>query len=328
MHAIRLHAFGPPENLVLEPLPTPEPGAGEVRIAVASAGVHLLDTMLRAGRPGPPGSAVELPHTPGREVAGVVEAVGEGVDRGWVGRRAVAHLGRAPRHGGYATRTLAPAASLHAVPDGMGDDAAVAMIGTGRTAMGVLEVGSLQSTDVVLVPAAAGGIGSLLVQAARNLDAVVVGLAGGPAKVAQVEALGATVAVDYTQPDWVQRVRDGLGGYEPTVVFDGVGGTVGRELMGLLAVGGRVVLLGWSSGSPTEITTDDLYAGGLTVSAALGPRMLQRPGGLRALEEAALAAAASGALVPAVERFPLEQAAAAHAAMEARRTTGKVVLTA
>jgi NADPH:quinone reductase len=327
MHAIRLHAFGGPENLVYERLPVPEPEPGEVRIAVAAAGVHLLDTALRAGRGGPPGSEPVLPHTPGREVAGVVEALGAGVGGEWLGRRVVAHLGPAPRHGGYATRTVAAASSLHALPDGLGDDAAVAMIGTGRTTMGILEIAALESADIVLVTAAAGGIGSLLVQAARNLDAVVIGLAGGAEKVARVAALGADVAVDYTLPDWVQRVRDGLGGHEPTVAFDTVGGTVGRELLGLLAPGGRVVLAGWSSGSPTEITTDDIYAGGLTVSAALGPRILRRPGGVRDLEEAALAAAASGALVPALTHFPLPDAAAAHAALERRRTSGKVVLT-
>ncbi len=327
MHAIRLHRHGPPENLVLEQLPTPDPGPGEVRIAVTAAGVHLLDAHLRAGRQGPPSSALPLPHTPGREVAGTVEALGPGVDGAWAGRRVVAHLGPAPLHGGYATSTIAPAASLHALPDGLSDAAAVAMIGTGRTTMGILEVAALTSGDVVIVTAAAGGIGSLLVQAARNLDALVVGLAGGPEKTRHVARLGAQIAVDYTQPDWVQRVRDGLGDHEPTVALDSVGGEVGRELLGLLGLGGRLILIGWSSGSPTEITVDDLYAGGLTVSAALGPRIMRRPGGIRDLEEAALRAAADGSLVPSVTPYPLHEAAAAHAALERRGTTGKVVLT-
>jgi len=327
MHAIRLHAYGPPENLLYEPLDLPDPGPGEVAIAVAAAGVHLLDTSLRAGRGGPPGSALELPHTPGREVAGTVDALGEGVDPAWLGRRVVAHLGVAPRHGGYAERTIAAAASLHALPDHVSAEAAVAMIGTGRTTMGVLEVAELRADDVALVPAAAGGIGALLVQAARNAGARVAGLAGGAEKTAAVAALGADVAVDYTQPDWVQRVRDGLGGAEPTIAFDSVGGDVGRELMGLLGIGGRVILVGWSSGSPTEIAIDDIYAGGLTVSAVLGPRLLRRPGGIRGLEEAALGALARGELTPALTVFPLAEAAAAHAALESRRTTGKVVLT-
>ena len=328
MHAIRLHAYGPPENLRYETLPTPDPAPDEVRIAVAAAGVHVLDAKLRAGEAGPPGSQPELPHTPGREVAGVVEAVGADVDPAWRGRRVVAHLGPAPLHGGYAERTVVAASRLHPLPDHVSDEAAVAMIGTGRTTMGILEVAQLERTDVAIVTAAAGGIGSLLVQAARNVDACVVALAGGERKVAQAKALGADVAVDYTLPDWAVRVREQLGGYEPTIALDSVGGAVGRELLGLLGLGGRLILIGWSSGSPTEITVDDLYGGGLTVSAALGPRIMRRPGGVRGLEEQALAKLASGELQPAIERFPLADAAAAHAALESRRTSGKVVLVA
>lgn len=326
MRAIRLHQFGPAENLVHEVVEDPLPAAGEVRIAVRAAGVHLLDTMLRAGTAGPPLPLPALPHIPGREVAGVVESVGAAADEAWIGRRVVAHLGRAPEVGGYAELTLAPVASLHALPDGLGNEAAVAMIGTGRTAMAILEVAGVGGGDVVLVTAAAGGIGTLLVQAARNLGALVVGAAGGAAKVERVRELGANVAVDYTRPEWTDEVRAALGHSGLTVAFDGVGGDLGRESMRLLAPGGHLVLYGGSAGGPTEITTDDVYDGGLTVSATIGPRILQRPGGLRGLEEAALAAAANGTLVPAVHSFPLAEAAAAHTALEGRATIGKVVL--
>ncbi|MDO8209014.1 zinc-binding dehydrogenase [Conexibacter sp. CPCC 206217] len=326
MHAIRLHAFGPPENLVYEQVDDPQPAAGQVRIAVGAAGVHLLDTSLRAGQGGPPLPLPALPHIPGREVAGVVDALGPGVAREWLGRRVVAHLGREPVVGGYAGATVAAADGLHAVPEALDSERAVAMIGTGRTALAVLEVAQLRADDVVLVTAAAGGIGTLLLQAARNVDALVVGVAGGPEKVARVRALGAAVAIDYQQPDWAEQVREQLGDYALTVAFDGVGGALGRSAMQLLAPGGRLILYGWSSGTATEVTTDDLYAGGLTVSAAVGPAISRRPGGLRGLERDALAAAASGALVPAVQTFPLAEAAAAHTALERRATRGKVVL--
>lgn len=326
MQAIRLHQFGPPENLVYEEVTDPVPGPGEVRIAVGAAGVHLLDTALRAGRVGPPLPLPALPHIPGREVAGVVESVGAGVDRGWAGRRVAVHLGREPRVGGYAQRTIAAAASLHALPDTLSDEAAVAMIGTGRTTMAILDVAGLTSRDVVLVTAAAGGIGALLVQAARNLDALVVGVAGGERKVALVRELGATVAIDYTRPAWAEEVRAALGDHELTVAFDGVGGETGRETMKLLAPGGHLVLYGGSSGGPTEVTTADIYSGGLTVSSTVGPRIMRRAGGLRGFEEEALAAAARGTLVPAVQTFGLASAATAHAALEGRATTGKVVL--
>jgi NADPH2:quinone reductase len=324
MHAIRQYAFGPPENLVYEEVDDPEPADGQARIAVEAAGVHLLDTTIRSGASGGPFPLPDLPMTPGREVAGRVDAVGPGVDHGWLGRRAVVHLGMAS--GGYAERAVAAMGSLHEIPDGVGADVAVAMIGTGRTTMGILEVAQLTPDDVVLVTAAAGGIGSLLVQAGRHAGAVVVGAAGGPEKVDRVRRLGADVAVDYRDTDWVKAVREGLAGRDVRVTLDGVGGEVGRGALDLLGPGGRIVMFGWSSGEPLEITTSDLYAGGITASAAVGPRILQRPGGMRDLESQALAEAAAGRLVPLVTRFPLAQAAQAHTALETRATVGKTVL--
>ena len=324
MHAIRLHAFGPAENLRYEQVDDPRPGPGQARIAVAAAGVHLIDTVLRTGRAMGPLPLPELPTIPGREVAGVVDALGPEVDEQWLGRRVVAHLG--PASGGYAELAVRDIGALHAVPDGVPDDAAVAMIGTGRTALAVLEVAQLGAADVVLVTAAAGGLGSLLVQAARNAGATVVGVAGGPDKVRRVSELGAAVAVDYSAPGWSDAVREGLDGRDITVALDGVGGALGRGALELLAVGGRLILFGFASGAPTELSAGDLYARGLTVSAAIGPRIAQRPGGVRDLEERALAAAADGRLVPLVQRFALAQAAAAHAAIEARATVGKTVL--
>src|SRR3954451_15083793 len=307
MHAIRLHAFGPPENLRYEELSDPSPGEGQVRIAVEAAGVHLIDTSIRAGRPGGPFPLPDLPTTPGREVAGTVD-----------GRRVVAHLGIAG--GGYAELALAPESALQEIPEGLASDAAVAAIGTGRTAVGILEVAELTSEDVVLVTAAAGGLGGLFLQAARHAGAFSIGAAGGEQKVA---GLDADLTADYSRPGWTEGLRD----RRVTVVLDGVGGELGRAALETLAPGGRIVLFGFASGKPTEITTGDLYRLGIRADAAVGPRMLNRPGGLRELETAALAAAAEGRLVPSVgARFPLADAAAAHHALETRRTTGKVVL--
>jgi NADPH2:quinone reductase len=324
MHAIRLHAFGPAANLRYEELDDPHPGPGQVRIAVAACGVHLIDTALRAGRPMGPLPLPELPTIPGREVAGVVDDAGPEVDERWVGERVVAHLG--PASGGYAELAVREIEALHRLPDGLADDAAVAMIGTGRTALAILEVAALTAEDVVLVTAAAGGLGSLLVQAARDAGATVVGVAGGPAKVQRVAQLGATLAVDYSAPDWSVAVRGALDGREVTVALDGVGGAVGRGALELVGAGGRLILFGFSSGTPTELSAADLFGRGITVSAAIGARMAQRPGGLRDLEEQALAAAADGRLVPLVQRFALAQAAAAHEAIESRATIGKTVL--
>jgi NADPH2:quinone reductase len=334
MHAIRLHEFGPPENLRYEEVPDPEPGPGQVRIDVDAAGVHLLDTGLRRGEPLPvsppptptsgPLQPPELPDTPGREVAGRVSALGEGVGPEWLGRRVVAHLG--PAGQGYAEKAVTDVARLHEIPDAVPGEVAVAMIGTGRTAMAVLEAASLTADDVVVVPAAAGGLGALLVQAALDAGAFVVGLAGGAAKVGVVRDLGAHVALDYTRQAWPAEVRERLEGREVTVVLDGVGGATGRAAMELLAPGGRLLMFGYSEGTPTPLSSDDVWARGITVSTAIGVRLLRRPGGLRELEERALAAAAAGRLTPLRTTFPLKDAGAAHAALEGRATTGKVVL--
>jgi NADPH:quinone reductase len=324
MHAIRLHAFGPAANLRYEEVDDPRPGPGQARITVAACGVHLIDTALRAGRPMGPLPLPELPTIPGREVAGVVDAVGPGVDEQWMGRRVVAHLG--PASGGYAELAVRETEALRPLPDGLADDAAVAMIGTGRTALAILEVAALTADDVVLVTAAAGGLGSLLVQAARHAGATVVGVAGGPAKIRRVAELGAAVAVDYAAADWSDAVRAALAGRAVTVALDGVGGTLGRGALELLGPGGRLILFGFSSGHPTELSAGDLFARGITASAAIGARIAQRPGGLRDLEEQALAAAADRRLVPLVQRFALAEAAAAHEAIERRATVGKTVL--
>ena len=324
MYAIVQHEFGSADNLRLEHVPDPEPGAGQVRIAVAAAGVHVIDTAIRRGESGPY-PRPDLPMTPGREVAGRIDQVGPQVDDGWLDRPVVVHLGMAS--GGYAQLAVATVDALHVIPDGLDPVAAVAMIGTGRTAVGILESAEMVADDIVLVTAAAGGLGALLVQAARGAGAEVVGLAGGPDKVARVRKLGATTAIDYRASDWPDAVRAALGGRQPTLLLDGVGGAAARDAFDLLGPAGRVVLYGGSSGRPLALTTADLAARSLRVTWSLGARMLGLPGGIRALETRALAEAAAGRLVPLVnDPFPLGEAAAAHRAIEERATVGKVVL--
>ncbi|MEU9864180.1 zinc-binding dehydrogenase [Streptomyces sp. NPDC047971] len=330
MRAIRLHAFGPAENLTYEETPDPVPGPGQVRIAVTAAGVHLLDTSLRLGQSGPFPAPAELPTIPGREVAGTVDALGEGTDPSWLGRRVVAHLGMAP--GGYAELAVVDAGKLHALPDTLGDAEAVAMIGTGRTTLGILQFAELGPDSIAVVPAAAGGIGTLLVQYAKNAGATVIGLAGGPEKTALVRENGADLAVDYTQPEWPREVRAFLGSRTATIVFDSVGGDTGRAAVDLLGKGGLHLVFGWSGegihkGEPLTFTAEELSDRGIGSEQVLGPVMLRKAGGdIRNLELASLAAAAEGSLRPAVHRFPLAEAAAAHHALETRGTIGKVVL--
>jgi NADPH2:quinone reductase len=325
MQAIRLHTFGPAENLTYERTDAPRPAPGQVRIQVAAAGVHLLDTAIRAGIKGPLPELPALPTIPGREVAGTVESLGEGVTALWLGKRVVAHLGFNP--GGYAELAVTDVDRIHEIPANLDFAEAVAMIGTGRTTMGIVQFADLTPDSVAIVPAAAGGIGTLLVQYAKHAGATVIGLAGGPEKVARVEKNGADLAVDYKDPNWPDQVRHFLGDRRATIVFDGVGGDTARKSVALLtASNAKHLVFGWS-GAGLHDGTPYLVEG--VSESVLGPVMMQRTGGpnpIRTLELRALAEAAEGRLTPAVQRFPLSQAAAAHRALESRATIGKVVL--
>jgi NADPH2:quinone reductase len=320
VRAIRQYEFGPPTVLRYGRVLDPVPASGQVRIAVEAAGVHFIDTMIRRGADDGPIARPRLPMTPGREVAGVVDEVGPEVDEAWLGRPVVAHLGLAS--GGYTELAAADAGRLHVVPADLTPATAVAMIGTGRTAVGILDAAELTAADVLVVTAAAGGLGSLFVQEGRAVDATVVALAGGPEKVALAGSLGADIAIDYLQPGWPKLVQDAIGG-AVTVVLDGVGGDVGRAAFELLGLGGRLLRFGWSSGQAADIEPDELERRGVTAVAALGERFARD---LRTLEQRALEQAAGGAWRPLGQSFPLGAAPDAHHAIETRATTGKVVL--
>jgi NADPH:quinone reductase and related Zn-dependent oxidoreductases len=314
MLAIRQHEFGPADVLRLEEVPDPEPGPGEIRIAVEAAGVHLLDTAIRAGTAFGAMPPPELPMTPGREVAGIVDRVGPGADAAWLARRVVAHLG--PASGGYAELAVVSATRAYELPANLDAVTAVAAIGTGRTAMAILDLAEIKPTDVVAVTSAAGGLGVLLLQGARNAGARAIALAGGAEKLAVAARYGATTGIDYRAPDWPTRLAE-----EPplTLVLDAVGGEVGRVLYDRLAPGGRLVRYGWTSGEQNSY--DDPQRPVLDLD---GPSIMDR---LAELEQRSLAAAADGSLVPHVGSvFPLAEAAAAHRALETRASIGKVVL--
>jgi NADPH2:quinone reductase len=320
MHAIRLHAFGPTDNLVLDEVPDLEPGPGEVRIAGEASGVHLLDTTLRRGDAGPI-PLPELPTVPGREVAGIVDAVGPDAAPSWLGERVVAHLGQVP--GGYAEQAVTEVDKLFRVPDHVWFPDAVAAVGTGRTALGVIELEPPTAGDVVLVPSAAGGLGWLLARSSLAAGATVVAAARGE-RTGPLAGLGAHLVIDYAEPGWDEKVRAETGGV--SLVYDGVGGDIGRQSLELLTPGGRQVMFGYSAGTPTQLTTDDLIGRGISAGWSLGARMMALPGGIPGLAGRALEKVATGEWRPLVSTFPLGEAARAHADLEGHRALGKVVL--
>ncbi|MDQ0727400.1 alcohol dehydrogenase catalytic domain-containing protein [Microbacterium sp. W4I20] len=328
MRAIVQREFGGSDVLRVEEVPLPEPGEGLVRVRVAAAGVHAVDTDIRRGDGPPSMPKPQLPMTPGREVAGTVDAVGPGVDGALVGTRVVAHVGF--RSGGYAEFTLAPAAALHSVPDRVTFPQAVAAIGTGRTAQLVLESVEIRPDDVVIIPGASGGLGSQLVQLALSVGATVIGLYGGEAKRVVVELLGIgerraggrLIALDANDDTWPLRLAGLLEGVQPSILIDGVGGSTGRAAVETLGRGARVVIIGWSSGEVVRLDSADIVERSLTVAVPLGRPITE----LRVLEARALAAVAEGRVDPPVDEYRLEDAAAAHDAIEQRRQWGKVVL--
>lgn len=323
MRAVRVERPGPAEVLEVVEVPDPEPGPGEVLIDVAVAAIVFVDTQVRAGRSPRPQS---FPLFPGNGVAGTVAAVGEGIDPASVGRRVVSATGGS---GGYAERVVVPATEPYGVPDALDLQTAAALLADGRTAIGLARAAGLAEGDRVLVTAAGGGVGSLLVQLARRAGAAtVVGLAGGERKLALARERGADVIADYRQPGWAGEVRaatDSSAGEGVDVVFDGVGGEVGAELVGLAAPGARFVIHGMASGSPTAIDPAVIDGRKLTV-VTLGD-VLPDPGDVRSATADALAAAADGWLVPTIgQTFPLDRVADAHAAIESRVALGKTLL--
>ncbi|GAB3133436.1 zinc-binding dehydrogenase [Amycolatopsis stemonae] len=305
-----LREFGGPEALVPEDAPDPVAGPGQVLVEVAFANITFVETQVRAGT-GP--FRPVLPVIPGNGVGGVVSAVGAGVDPGLAGLRVVTSTGGS---GGYAQRVAVDAAGVYPVPDALGLDAAVALLADGRTATGLVRATGVRPGDRVLVEAAAGGVGGLLVQLAKAAGASVVGAAGGPAKVANVQ--GADVVVDYLAPDWTARAG------EVDVVFDGVGGEIGTAAFGLLRPGGRMAVYGLAGGSWAEVSEEDAARRDVSLVRSIGS-----PAEMRAFTESALTEAAAGRLVPVIgQRFPLEKAADAHAAIESRATIGKTLLVA
>jgi NADPH2:quinone reductase len=310
MRAVWLTAFGGPEVLVVRDTPDPEPGPGQALVEVAHVGITFVETQLRAGG-GP--FRVTPPMIPGNGVGGVVTAIGDGVDPELAGTRVVSGTGGA---GGYAERAVVDAAGVFPVPDGLSLDDATALLADGRTATMLIRAAEPKPGERVLVEAAAGGVGSLLVQLAKAAGAHVIAAAGGPRKLAMARELGADEVVDYREPGWpaVAGTVD--------VVFDGVGGDVSGAAFGLLPRGGRMLSFGLASGHWTPVTAEDAGARGVTLV-----RPTPTPDELRDCTLSALAEAAAGRLRPVVGlRLPLERAAEAHAAIESRATVGKTLL--
>lgn len=320
--AIRIHAHGGPDAMVLEDFDVGTPGAGEVRIRHTAIGVNFIDVYFRTGLyPAPNG----LPLTPGHEAAGVVEEVGAGVDGLKVGDR----VAYASAIGAYATERVMPAEKLVKIPDGVSDDEAAAMMLKGMTAEYLLRrTYPLKPGDTVLYHAAAGGVGLIFGQWAKHLGATVIGTAGSDDKIELAKAHGFDHVINYRTQNFVDEVMAITGGRKCDVVYDSVGNDTFPASLDCLKTRGMFVSFGQSSGPIPPVN--------LAIFAQKGSLFATRPTLFNYIATRAELEECAGALFDVVktgtvkieinQRYALADAGKAHADLEGRKTTGTTIL--
>jgi len=321
---VEISSPGPPE--VLRPIdrPDPSPGAGEVLIRVAAAGVNRPDVMQRQGHYPPPPGATDIP---GLEVAGTIEAVGADSGNWRVGDTVCALVAG----GGYATKCVAPAVQCLPVPASLDFVSAAAIPETFFTVWtNVFERAGLKTGESLLVHGGASGIGTTAIQLAAARGSRVFATAGSPEKCRACEGLGAERAINYRSEDFVEVVRELTGGRGVDVVLDIVGGSYVNRDLAALAMDGRVVVIGFMEGEPTAtVDLRRILGRRLTITgSALRPRSVKEKGDIAdALRREVWPLLERGVVKPIVDRtFPLPEAAAAHRLMESGEHLGKIVL--
>jgi NADPH:quinone reductase len=320
MKAIRMHTTGGAEVLRVEEVPVPAPGAGQVVIRVEAAGVNFADVYQRKGLyPAP------LPFTLGREAAGVVERVAEGVTTCRVGDR-VASENVA---GGYAEYAVAAADRVVPIPDGVSSKVAAAVILQGITAHYLaISTYPLRSGDTCLIHAAAGGVGLLLCQIARRLGARVIGTVSTEEKARLAREAGAHEVILYNDEDFQEATKRITGEAGVQVVYDSVGRTTFLKGLDCLVPRGMMVLYGQSSGPVAPLDPQVLnQKGSLFLTRPTIAHYLRTRAELLRRSDDLFGWIGDGSLSVRIGReLPLDRAAEAHAELEGRRTTGKVLL--
>jgi NADPH2:quinone reductase len=320
MQAVRLHATGGPDALVVERVPVPEPGAGEALVRVEAAGINFIDVYKRTGL-----YKVPMPATPGEEGAGTVVAVGSGVTEVRAGDR----VAWAMVLGAYAEYAIVPAARLVPLPAQVSTVQGAAVMLQGMTAHYLAtSTYPLGEGDRCLVHAAAGGTGLLLVQIARRRGAFVIGTAGSDQKAELARSAGANEMIVYTREDFTAEVRRLTGGRGVQVIYDSVGKTTFLPGFDVLAPRGMMVLFGQASGPVAPLDPQLLNQKGslFLTRPSLGAYVATRDELLRRAGELFAWVGAGELTVRVGAEFPLTDAAAAHRALEGRQTTGKVLL--
>lgn len=318
------HQFGTPEVLQLTEAARPKAKPGEVIVKITAIGVNYSDVLRRTNRYF---MATPLPFVLGSEVVGIIEEMGDGVPPHLaIGSRVLAIL---PQGGGYATHVVAQAQYCIPLPPNVDDRAATGIFVQGTTAqLLVTQVAGGITGKTILVHAAAGGVGSLLVQLAKLNGATVIGAASSPEKLTLVGQLGADAAIDYSKPGWSEVVRVANKGKGVDVIFEMVGGDVYNESLKCLAPGGHIVVFGCASGiqgqiHPEHFVDENIRQSGFNLAFYIQNHM---PLWQEALGTVISLLAEGKLKVETAHAFPLESVAEAHRQIEARQTSGKVVL--
>jgi NADPH2:quinone reductase len=319
--AIVQHEAGGPEVFAWEAVIVPDPGPGEARVRHTAIGVNFIDVYHRMGKYPIP----EFPITIGMEAAGVVEAVGGGVEHVSAGDR-VAYATRPI--GAYTEARVIDASRLVKIPNTIADQDAATLMLKGMTAAYLLtRTHPVQPREFVLVHAAAGGMGLYLCQWAKALGATVIGTVSTPEKAALASDHGCDHVINYTTEDFTARALEFTGERGCDVVFDGVGQATFAGSLEALATLGHMVTFGNASGSVVDVKIATLAAKSITLSRPSLFHHTERPEDLTALAEAVFDAVKAGSLVPEVHQVhALKDAALAHRDLEARATSGATVL--
>ena len=320
-NAIILRQHGGPETLSIEAITVGAPAPGEIRLRQTAIGVNFHDIYVRSGLY----ASLTLPGIPGIEAAGIVEAIGPEVTHLRPGDR-VAYVTGA--YGAYAQERLLPADLALKLPDNVSEQTAAALILKGLTARMLLHrVHPISAGDTVLVHAAAGGVGRLLVQWARHLGATVIGTVGSEAKAEEATSCGAHHTILYRHEDFVARVRTITNGFGVDVAYDSVGHDTFQGSLDSLAVLGHLVNFGQSSGPVEPFRIAALSAKSNSVSRPMLFHYIANRAALEDMAAGFFAALADGVLTPGeIQTYDLADVASAHRDLEARRTTGAVVL--
>jgi NADPH2:quinone reductase len=321
MKAIRIHETGGPEVMHLEEIETPTPKDGEMLIKVAAASINYADLAQRAGAYL---TRTRTPMTLGVEVAGTVAALGPGVSSPAEGTRVVATC-----QGGYAEYAIAQANMVIPIPPGIDFAHAAALPVQGITAYQLLrESAHIQPGESVLVHAAAGGVGTLAVQLAKLMGAgPVIGTASNAGKLDLIRRLGADVAINYTEHNWVEQVKNATDGKGVDIILEMVGGQIAEQNLQCLAPFGRMVVYGAASGQIVQFSGIQLMYKNQAIIGYWLASQLRRPDRIAQAVMELMQYVANGKLEIVVgQTFPLAEAAEAHQAIAERKTKGKVVL--